>query len=154
MWPQSHSWLPSTMSARMPSDLAKNLLFGQSRYRKFSGVSGWRAILTLQRHFSALTKFAHGESRFCGRKRQEKAVFYVPINLGSTKHVCRNVVVGVKNLLIFLDEICQSTRCCPSKRHWFRLMSDAHEHNISGRYGCRESRSSREEYPCHLGGDV
>src|SRR5216683_5595344 len=51
--------------------------------------------LTLQRHFSALTKFTHGESRFCGRKRQEKAVFYVPINLGSTKHVCRNVVVGI-----------------------------------------------------------
>ncbi len=40
------------------------------------------------------------------------------------------------------------------RRHWFRLMSYAHEHNISGRYGCRESRSSREEYPCHLGGDV
>ena len=39
-------------------------------------------------------------------------------------------------------------------RHWFHLMSYAHEHNISGRYGCRESRSSREEYPCHLGGDV
>jgi len=38
--------------------------------------------------------------------------------------------------------------------HWFRLMSYAHEHNISGRYGWRESRSSREEYPCHLGGDV
>src|SRR5215813_4364372 len=33
-------------------------------------------------------------------------------------------------------------------RHWFRLMSYAHEHNISGRYGWRESRSSREEYPC------
>ena len=35
--------------------------------------------------------------------------------------------------------------------HWFRLMSYAHEHNISGRYGWRESRSSREEYACHLG---
>jgi hypothetical protein len=26
----------------------------------------------------------------------------------------------------------------PPSRHWFRLMSYAHEHNISGRYGCRE----------------
>src|SRR6267378_3309419 len=29
-----------------------------------------------------------------------------------------------------------------------------HEHNISGRYGCRESKSSREEHPCHLGGNA
>src|SRR5262249_13255601 len=37
-------------------------------------------FLSLQRHFSALPKFAHVESRFYGRKRQWKAVFDVPIN--------------------------------------------------------------------------
>src|SRR5215471_14282456 len=42
----------------------------------------WRLTepLPLQRHFSALPKFAHVESRFCGRKRREKALFDVPIN--------------------------------------------------------------------------
>ena len=52
--------------------------------------------ITLQRHFSRLTKFAHAKSRFCGCNRQEKAVFDVPITLSSTKHVCRNVVVGLQ----------------------------------------------------------
>ena len=31
-------------------------------------------------------------------------------------------------------------------RHWFRLMSCAHEDNISGHCGCQESRSSPEEH--------
>src|SRR2546425_1810056 len=37
-------------------------------------------FLTLQRHLSALAKFAHVESRFCGRKRRGKAAFDTPIN--------------------------------------------------------------------------
>ena len=45
----------------------------------------FQAVKTLQRHFSRLTKFAHVESRFCGRKRQEKAVFYVSINPDANK---------------------------------------------------------------------
>ena len=52
--------------------------------------------ITLQRHFGGLSKFAHAKSRFSSRSRQEKAVFDVPITLDSTKHVCRNVVVGIK----------------------------------------------------------
>lgn len=38
-----------------------------------------REDLTLQRHFSTLTKFAHVESRFFGRKQQGKVVFYASV---------------------------------------------------------------------------
>src|SRR6266571_8439882 len=51
--------------------------------------------LSLQRHFSRLTKFAHVESRLCSHKRPGKAVFYTSINLCVRKHVCRSVVVGL-----------------------------------------------------------
>jgi len=51
--------------------------------------------LSLQRHFSALTKFAHIESRFCGRKRRGKAALSVPIN-HCVRSVCsRSVAVGL-----------------------------------------------------------
>jgi hypothetical protein len=36
------------------------------------------SALTLQRHFSVLTKLAHVESRFSGRKRPREVVFYAP----------------------------------------------------------------------------
>ena len=52
-------------------------------------------FLPLQRHLSALTKFAHVESRFYGRKQQGKAASDTPINpcvwgIGST-----SVAVGL-----------------------------------------------------------
>src|SRR5438270_10970855 len=53
-------------------------------------------ISTLQRHFSRLTKFARANLRLCSRNRKAKVVYDVPINPGSTKHVCRSVVVGVR----------------------------------------------------------
>ena len=72
---------------------AKNVVTATRMFVRFLSASGrcmpglddaiptiamWR--LALQRHFSALPKFAHVESRFYGRKRQWKAVFDVPIN--------------------------------------------------------------------------
>src|SRR6266571_3643543 len=51
--------------------------------------------LSLQRHFSRLTKFAHVASRLCSHKQPGKAVFYTSINLCVRKHVCRSVVVGI-----------------------------------------------------------
>src|SRR5262249_39857308 len=52
-------------------------------------------LLSLQRHFSGLTKFACAKSRLSGRNRKAQVVFAGPTLLGSTKHVCRNVVVGL-----------------------------------------------------------
>ena len=62
--------------------------------------------LTLQRHFSAMAKFAHVESRFCGHRRRGKAAFDVPVN-PCVRSVCsRSVVVGLKhqkrNVLAYL----------------------------------------------------
>jgi hypothetical protein len=51
--------------------------------------------LTLQRHFSALTKFARIESRFCGRKRRGKAALKVPINPYAGSVYSRSVAVGL-----------------------------------------------------------
>src|SRR6266487_7211592 len=51
--------------------------------------------LSLQRHFNALTKFAHVESRFCGRKRRGKAAFDVPLNPCSRSVCSRSVAVGL-----------------------------------------------------------
>jgi class 3 adenylate cyclase len=56
---------------------------------------GHIAQLSLQRHFSKLTKFVHGESRVCGHKRQGKVVFYASVNLCVNKHVCISVAVGL-----------------------------------------------------------
>ena len=51
--------------------------------------------LTLQRHFSALTKFSRVESRFYGRKERGKAAFDIPIN-PCVRGVCsRSVAVGL-----------------------------------------------------------
>jgi hypothetical protein len=38
------------------------------------------SFIALQRHFNALTEFAHVESRFCGRKRREKAALDTAIS--------------------------------------------------------------------------
>jgi REP element-mobilizing transposase RayT len=62
--------------------------------RLWGGEFWSKGYFTLQRHFSGLTKFACAKSRRCGRNRQAQVVFDVPTTLGSTKHVCRNVVVG------------------------------------------------------------
>ena len=51
--------------------------------------------LTLQRHLSALTKFAHVESRVCGRKQQGKAVLYPSENPCVKKPVPISVAVGL-----------------------------------------------------------
>ena len=53
---------------------------------------------TLQRHFSAMAKFAHVESRFCGHRRRGKAAFDVPVN-PCVRSVCsRSVAVGLTAL--------------------------------------------------------
>ena len=52
--------------------------------------------LTLQRHLSASTKFAHVESRFFGRKRQGKVVFYPSANLCDGRACSVSVAVGVR----------------------------------------------------------
>jgi len=51
--------------------------------------------LTLQRHFSVLTKFAHVESRLSGRNRQRGAVFYAPVNLCDRRVCSTSVAVGL-----------------------------------------------------------
>src|SRR5262245_14487992 len=52
-------------------------------------------VVTLQRHFSVLTKFSYVESRFCGHKRRGKAAFDGPIN-PCVRSVCsRSVAVGL-----------------------------------------------------------
>ena len=51
--------------------------------------------ITLQRHLSALTKFAHVESRVCGRKQQGKAVLYPSENPCVKKPVPISVAVGI-----------------------------------------------------------
>src|SRR5687768_10343803 len=49
----------------------------------------------LQRHLHVLTKFAHIESRFCGRKGRGEAVFEVAVN-SCVKSTCSlSVAVGV-----------------------------------------------------------
>jgi hypothetical protein len=68
-----------------------------------SGYAEWpkvadaviEAYLTLQRHFSALTKFSRVESRFYGRKERGKAAFDIPIN-PCVRGVCsKSVAVGL-----------------------------------------------------------
>src|SRR5262249_31380129 len=51
--------------------------------------------LPLQRHFNVLPKFAHVESRFCGRKGRGKSAFDVPIN-PCVRSICsQSVAVGL-----------------------------------------------------------
>src|SRR5712692_1436647 len=51
--------------------------------------------LTLQRHFSVLTKFSHVESRLSGRKRQREEVFLPPVNLCDRRACSASVAVGL-----------------------------------------------------------
>ena len=62
--------------------------------------------ITLQRHFSALTKFAHVASRFCGRKRRGKAAFDAPINPCVRSACSRSVAVGIMDLSFISDAFC------------------------------------------------
>jgi hypothetical protein len=99
-------------------------------------------LLPLQRHFSALTKFAHVESRFCGRKGRGKAAFDVPVN-PCVRSVCsRSVAVGLRpdiQLLIigrllkmshiFLDHkipLLVSTGVIGNNRHALRVRGVPH----------------------------
>jgi hypothetical protein len=59
--------------------------------------------LTLQRHFHALTKFAHVESRLSGHKRQRGVVFYAPINLCDRRACSTSDVVGLNRLRSFRE---------------------------------------------------
>src|SRR5712691_7367644 len=52
-------------------------------------------LLSLQRHFSVLTKFAHVESQLSGRKRQREAVFCAPVNLCARRACSASVAVGL-----------------------------------------------------------
>src|SRR5262249_29778584 len=51
--------------------------------------------LALQRHLSALTKFAQVESRVCGRKRHREAAFYAPVTLCDRRERSTSVAVGL-----------------------------------------------------------
>src|SRR5262249_40125602 len=60
-------------------------------------------ILTLQRHFNVLPKFAHVESRFCGRKGRGKSAFDVPIN-PCVRSICsQSVAVGLIRFQVAAD---------------------------------------------------
>ncbi len=59
-----------------------------------SGVIGL-ANISLQRHFSVLTKFAYVESWLSGRKRQREVVFYAPVNLCDRRACSASVAVGI-----------------------------------------------------------
>src|SRR5207249_860350 len=49
---------------------------------------------SLQRHLGVLSKFAHVESRLCGRQRRGKAAFDVSINPCARRACSRSVAVG------------------------------------------------------------
>src|SRR5262245_18266587 len=53
------------------------------------------SLLTLQRHFGVLSKFAHVESRLRGRQRRRKAALGVPINPCARRVCSRRVAVGL-----------------------------------------------------------
>jgi hypothetical protein len=55
-----------------------------------------KSVITLQRHFGVLSKFAYVESRLCGRQRPRKAAFDVPINPCARSACSRSVAVGIK----------------------------------------------------------
>src|SRR5262244_187420 len=54
-------------------------------------------LLPLQRHFGALAKFAHVESRFCGRKRRGKGAFDTPLNPCVRSACSTTVAVGLSS---------------------------------------------------------
>jgi hypothetical protein len=51
--------------------------------------------ITLQRHFSTSTKFAHVESRFCGGKQRGKAAYCTSTNPCARRACSRSVAVGI-----------------------------------------------------------
>src|SRR5436190_17965424 len=53
------------------------------------------SVLTLQRHFSTSTKFAHVESRFCGGKQRGKAASCTSTNPCARRACSRSVAVGL-----------------------------------------------------------
>ena len=59
--------------------------------------------LTLQRHFGALAKFAHVESRFHGRKRRGKGAFDTPLNPCVRSACSTTVAVGINLAFPMLD---------------------------------------------------
>src|SRR5262249_15666344 len=69
-------------------------------FRSVDSSSDGYPKFTLQRHFSAMTKFAHEESRFCGHKRRGKVAFDVPVNPCVRTACSRSVAVG----FIAIDE--------------------------------------------------
>src|SRR5262249_22136302 len=70
--------------------------------------------ITLQRHFSALPKFAHVESWFCGRKRRGKAALDILVN-PCVKSVCsRSVAVGIMMLPFLSRHTSAECRECES----------------------------------------
>ena len=87
--------------------------------------------ITLQRHFSVLTKFPHVKSRFCGRKRRGKAAFDVPVNPYVRSVWFRSVAVGITDAGSFrmakatLDRIVEEIKAlAPDERRQLRKMLD------------------------------
>jgi hypothetical protein len=58
-----------------------------------------KSVLSLQRHFCVLTKFAHVESQLSGRKQQKEVVFYTPVNLCDRREGSASVAVGLYTFL-------------------------------------------------------
>src|SRR5713101_5696843 len=52
-------------------------------------------VVTLQRHFSVLTKFAHVELRLSGRLRRRRVIFYKLVNPCDRSACSTSVAVGV-----------------------------------------------------------
>src|SRR5215470_18040539 len=57
-------------------------------------MSPTRYLITLQRHFSVLTKFAHVESRLSESKRQREVALYAPVTSCSRRACPTSVAVG------------------------------------------------------------
>src|SRR5437016_2099855 len=72
--PYADSTLPGLEC--LPADFCRSLVAISARPSTLSDP-----LLSLQRHFRVLTKFAHVESWLSGRKRQKEKVFYAPVDL-------------------------------------------------------------------------
>src|SRR5262245_11094750 len=85
------SWLADTHLARFCA-----LVFASQH--SSPSVSTFHRVLTLQRHFSAPTKFVHVKSWFCRREQRGKVASCIPINPCVRRACSRSVAVGLTTL--------------------------------------------------------
>ena len=87
-----------TLILQASSPAVSDTLFDSSQAQRLQNQSVYAEVvcrLTLQRHFSVLTKFARVESRLSGRKRRREAIFYTPVNLCDRRACSASVAVGL-----------------------------------------------------------